>query len=266
MRRVYVERETELASEAASVATTAEATLSQYLRGLDSLGAVLAAHPAVRALDADGTRALFRSVLGDQPTLLNVVDHGPPGRRARQRAAVGRRPDVPAAGRTRGRCSTPTVRRSATSSIGGTTGRPTVVLGYPIRDAPGHVVGVLGIAINLVALGRVFAIVPLPQGSVITLTDRDGRVLASTLEPEKYVGRMIRSDAADPSRVPRTADLAGMEGVPRIFANAPIARGPWLLSVGIPQHEAFVRAVPQWKRNAHDRRALCSSSRSCSRS
>jgi len=249
VRRVYVERENELSSEASSVATTAEATLSQYLRGLDSLGAVLSAYPAVRALDADGTGALFSTVLSDQPTLLNVMimDREGTVRASAIPAAVGRTSPVPPYARQVFDTGRPTISGFLIDS---TSGKPTVVLGYPIVDAPGHVVGVLGIDVNLVALGRVFAIVPLPNGSVMTLTDREGRVLARTLEPEKYVGQMIRSGAADPSRVPRTADLAGMEGVPRIFANVPIARGPWLLSVGIPQHEAFARAVPQWRRNA----------------
>ena len=87
--------------------------------------------------------------------------------------------------------------------IGATSGRPAVVVGYPVPGPAGQVGGVLGIAIDLVALGRVFAIVPLPQGSVITVTDREGRILARTLEAEKYVGRLVRSNAADPSRVPR---------------------------------------------------------------
>jgi two-component system NtrC family sensor kinase len=248
-RRVFAEREADLAGEASTVATTAEATFNQYLRGIDSLGQVLAQHPAVQAMDADAVRPLFQMVLRDQPTLLNIevtdangVVHGS-GLAAEGGRAIALRPYALAILHT-GR---PAVSDFTTGRV---TGRPTVILGYPVRSASGEVTGVLAIGLNLTALGQVFATIPLPPDSVVTLTDRTSRILARTLQPEKYVGTLITQDPSDPSRVPRTADVAGIEGVRRIFANATIPRGPWVLSVGIPRREALMRVLPLWKRSA----------------
>ncbi len=248
-RKVFAEREADLTREASSVATTAEATFNQYLRSIDSLGAVLAQHPAAQAFDTDALGPLFQTVLRDQPTLLNVevadadgVIRGsglPPG----QNRAV--------ALRSYARKVLETGRPAVSDfTIGRVSGRPTVILGYPVRSHAGAVIGVLAIELNLTALGQVFATIPLPPDSVITLTDRTSRVLARTLQPEKYVGTLVTQDASDPSRVPRTLDTVGMEGVRRIYANAPIARGPWLMSVGIPRREALARVIPLWTRSA----------------
>src|SRR5207247_4763912 len=41
----------------------------------------------------------------------------------------------------------------------------------------------------------------------------------------------------------------GVDGVTRIFGNALVERGPWLVSVGIPQTVAVARVRPCWCRN-----------------
>ena len=63
----------------------------------------------------------------------------------------------------------------------------TIVLGYPVRNDAGTVVGVLGFGVNLERLQTVFAAIPLPEGSVVTLTDRTSRVLARSLEPKLQI-------------------------------------------------------------------------------
>lgn len=248
-RRGFVEREAELRGEARSVAASAEASFNQYLRTIDSLGVVLAQHPAVQTFDADAARRLFQTVLREQPTLLNVeVEDGDGGVRG---SGLPEPPGVRAALRPYAR----TVLGTGRPAVGDftrdrVTGRPTVALGYPVRDRAGAVEGVLAIDLNLTALGRVFATIPLPADSVMTLADRRSRVLARTLEPEKYVGTLIAADAADPSSVPATTERAGVEGIRRIFANVTIPRGPWVLSVGIPRREALAGVQPLWRRSA----------------
>ncbi|MGE5243925.1 MAG: sensor histidine kinase [Betaproteobacteria bacterium] len=248
-RRMLVDREAELQNVAASVASTAEATFNQYLRTIDSLGAVLAQHPAVQGLNGDAARPLFRLVLHDQPTLLNVevVDAGGVVRES----GLSTGPEPVAALLPCVRAVLATDHQAVSDLMRDhVTGRPTVVLGYPVRDRGGVVTSVLAISLNLTALGQVFATIPLPPQSVITLTDRTSRVLARTLQPQKYVGTLANSRAADPSLVPATAEGPGVEGIRRIYANAEIARGPWVLSVGIPQREALERTLPLWVRTA----------------
>ncbi len=132
------------------------------------------------------------------------------------------------------------------------TQQPTVVLAYPIPgDADGEApVGVLHFALNLLTLQSAFASIPLPAGSVVTLTDRTSRVLVRSRDARKYVGvRIDASHAANPRDVPRVDVTRGLDGIEEIFGNAVIARGPWLLSVGLPRSLAEARVWPLWRRN-----------------
>jgi hypothetical protein len=63
-----------------------------------------------------------------------------------------------------------------------------IVLGYPIVD-DNAVVGALGLSVHLEALERVLASIPLPPGSVVTLTDANSVVVARSLDASAYVGR-----------------------------------------------------------------------------
>jgi C4-dicarboxylate-specific signal transduction histidine kinase len=109
--------------------------------------------------------------------------------------------------------------------------------------------GVLGFSLNLPRLGRLFAGLTLPPGSTVTLVDRNGRVMARNLEPEKFIGSMFEAPVRDPAAVPRTFTQAGPDGVERFHGNAVIDRGPWLLSVAIPRSEVLARLAPLWRRN-----------------
>jgi C4-dicarboxylate-specific signal transduction histidine kinase len=125
-----------------------------------------------------------------------------------------------------------------------------IVLGYPIV-ADRKVVGVLGLSVHLEALERVLASIPLPPGSVVTLTDANSVVVARSLDAAQYVGRSAAPGgrARNPADVPSTAILTGVDGVERVFGNALVPRGPWLASVGIPTSVALSRTWPIYQRN-----------------
>ena len=110
-----------------------------------------------------------------------------------------------------------------------------IVLGYPIVN-DGAVVGVLGLSVHLEALERVLASIPLPPGSVVTLTDENSVVVARSLDASQYVGRSAApgGHARNPFEVPASAVLTGVDGIERVFGNGVVERGPWLASVGIP--------------------------------
>ena len=217
------------------------ATSASTLRGLDSMASSLVAPPG---RDARSTRRRATRcsphVLRDQPT---ASQH----RRSTDRdgavgapAAVpaGHRPDVAAAAVRRAQVfddrASPPVSELHRRHHHRQADRRARLSGA--RRTGGHVVGVLGLGLNLVALQTVFAHRPLPDGSVVTLTDREGRVLARTLRP-RAIRRAARFDPAPPTPrdVPRTADAAGHGRRRRGSTATPsIDRGPWLLSVGIP--------------------------------
>jgi C4-dicarboxylate-specific signal transduction histidine kinase len=248
-QRTRAERENELREEAGSVAVTAGAYLTQYLSSVDSLAYALAGDPSIIGFDREAADGLFAGVLRDQPLLLNIVlsdragvirGTGLPGRtNPTLTVALPYVMDVVASGK-------PIVSELVT---GASSGKPTIIMAYPVFGRE-RLVGVIGIGLDVVHLQSLFNNVPLPEGSVITLTDAKSRVLARSRDAERYIGRYSEAHPLSPHDVPRTQVHMGVDGIERFYGNAVIDRGPWLLSVGIPTSVALVRLAPLWRRNA----------------
>jgi len=247
--RTIREREIEVQDQAKSIAVTSVAYLNQYLAGLDSLASALSRHPDVGALRESECTRLFAAVLTEQPLILNLMLTGTDG--TIRGSALPIPPD------RRGPVDMPYVSQVAATgqpvvsefSRGRVTGKPTVVFGYPVRNESGAIVGALGLGVNLERLQTVFAAIPLPAGSVITLTDRSSRILARSRESERFIGTIISATPTEPKDMPRTLTSTGMDGIVRIFGNAVVERGPWLLSVGIPKSVVTTQVTPLWRRN-----------------
>jgi C4-dicarboxylate-specific signal transduction histidine kinase len=100
---------------------------------------------------------------------------------------------------------------------------------------------------DLASAQSVIERIALPGGSVITITDDRGVVLARSRDRERYVGKPV--DRAAPARmVPSSQVLEGMDRIERVFANAVYPQGPWLVSVGIPTAVAVERIQPTYQR------------------
>ena len=126
-------------------------------------------------------------------------------------------------------------------------------MAYPVADSNQKTVGVLALAVHLEALEKVFANIPLPRDSVITVTDEQSIVVARSLDSARYVGRSTEGATGSPRplrSIPRTDIRTGVDGVERVYGNAVVARGPWLASVGIPILEASERTAPIDSRNS----------------
>jgi C4-dicarboxylate-specific signal transduction histidine kinase len=242
------EREAEVREQAGAIAATAAAYLNQYLSGIDSMAAALASHPAVFELNRDRCDALFSSILRDQPLLTNIVltdlNGTIKGTGVAARTDLGSTVSMPYVK------DVVTTRKAVVSELttGQLTGKPTIVLGYPVFSGE-RVVGALGLGVNLARLQTVFSSIPLPEDSVITVTDSASRVLARSREPERYIGTVIESRAMAPRDVPPMRVLKGPDGVTRFYGTTVIERGPWVLSVGIPTRIAAARVAPLWWRN-----------------
>jgi C4-dicarboxylate-specific signal transduction histidine kinase len=212
------------------------------------MATALALHPAVIALDRTECDRLFMTVLRDQPLLLNVVltdtdgtikGTGLPSTTPSVTVAAPYVKAVAASGR-------PVVSDLIT---GPSSSRLTIILAYPVRARDGVIRGVLGIGLNLARLQTLFTSVPLPEGSVVTLTDAASRVLVRSRDPEKFIGSVMKNAAAPPQDVPATQTLTGPDGIRRFYGNALVERGPWVLSVGIPTSVVAARVAPLWRRN-----------------
>jgi C4-dicarboxylate-specific signal transduction histidine kinase len=247
--RTRREREQELQEQAGAVAATAVAYLNQYLAGFDQMVSAVTRHPAVVRLDREQCDTLFAAILVEQPLLLNIVLTDPngvlKGTAVEARASLG--PvvslryvqDVVKSGK-------PVVSELTTGQV---SGKPTIILGYPVVDAHQTVIGVLGLGIDLARLQSVFSSIPLPEDSVITITDSQSRVLARSRDAERYIGTVTEPRAVPPSEVAAIQVRTGLDGIPRFYGNKAIDRGQWLLSVGIPTSIVMQRVAPLFRRN-----------------
>ena len=244
--RSRAERQEEVRQEARSVARLAAAYLNQYLDGLDAMASALIRHPAIPALNPAEAAKVFTALLSEQPLLLNIV------LRDRSGLLVAAGADVPA-----DRTSAPAPQyvmdvlrtgRPGVSELfaGPLTGSLTIAQAYPVRAADGSVVGVVALGLNLFQLQRVFDSLALPDGSVVTLVDQRGQILARSPDGEKYIGRTIEVGAVPAPDIGLRSDVDGVE---RFVGVESVARGPWSLSVGIPQTVVADRVAPLWWRN-----------------
>jgi C4-dicarboxylate-specific signal transduction histidine kinase len=103
--------------------------------------------------------------------------------------------------------------------------------------------------LDVKALQTVIQAIPLPDASVITVTDERSTVLARSVHPEQYVGHPTTASPMRLTDIPEFTILVGVDGVERVFANDIYARGPWLVSVGIPTAVAYERVAPIYQRN-----------------
>ena len=251
MRQTYDEHVRQLVSETTTMAATVSVYVNRNLDTADAVAATAARHPALQALDRTAAVPLLQPLTNGRDRLLRnafiATVEGQP-------LAWAQTPDAGVEGRIDSAWikSVADGRQIAVSKMLGEAGDPAhaIILGYPIVSN-GAVSGVLGLSVHLEALERVLASIPLPEGSVVTLTDRNSIVVARSLDASQYVGRNIAPSGKprNPADVPATAILTGADGVERVFGNSLVERGPWLVSVGIPTSVAWSRAWPAFRRN-----------------
>ena len=256
VNRTRLERRAEVHAEAAAIVATSVAYLDRYLRGVDSTASVLVRHPAVvPPITAECSR-LFAGVMRDQPLILDVVLRAPDGT---LRCSGLQARDISPGAMDRHVDEVVSSGHSLVSglTIGAVTHRPTVVMAFPVEGdrSPQHagsrpaVAGVIDFEINLPRLQSLFAGIPVPDGSVITLTDRRGLVLARSRDADRFIGTTMEVSPPDsPGAAPRMSAGADIDGVNRLFASATVGRGGWVMTVGIPGSAVEARLRPLWRR------------------
>ncbi len=238
-----LERQAELTAQSASLAASVSTSLDQYLGAAYALGSTLAQHDAVRSLDPVASQRLFASVLREQPSLVNVVlgdssarllatanSNSPAQRRALDFVHEALRDDRPVL---------------SDLFVASTTGMPLVTLAYPVHDERGALTGMLGLALDLPRIQGAFSAIPVPRGSVVTVMDRSGRIIARSRDAARYVGQQ----GVPASTSAETPSIRDVDGVERLAADAALQRVPWRVSVGIPLAEVRARSLSLWTRN-----------------
>jgi signal transduction histidine kinase len=241
----FNERRDELGEQAQIIALTTASYLSRDLANQDRMAERLSNDPAVRALDPVGTRDLFARVVVGRSQILKLALVLPSGV---QLANVDMAPELdvtiwPAEVFAKGQRIIQPMRVTPSGTL------RYIVLGYPVADASGRIVSALGVYVSLQSLRDAFDALPLPDGSVVNILDLDGRLLTRSLNPERYVGQSLVSRRGT-SRSPLPPQEAiGLDGVNRMYGEALVDAGPWIVRVGAPMALVVQRALALWTRS-----------------
>jgi C4-dicarboxylate-specific signal transduction histidine kinase len=244
----FRERATELGDQTRLVAYTTAAYLNRDLTYLDGTAANLVSNPEIRTLNPSLAETLVRRIIGGHSTIACIDLVRPSGEVvAHAMAAEG---DEMKVGATEwwGRVFH-SGKRVVSPLYVGPSGVHYVVLGYPVRDDANQIVGALGFFVDLKTLRDSVQAIPVPDGSVVNVVDQDGRLLARSLQADRYTGQLLPSDLrpVDYDRGP--TERTGIDGVRRIYSEAAIDNAPWVVSVGMPMSLARNRAASVWARS-----------------
>ncbi len=129
--------------------------------------------------------------------------------------------------------------------IGRITGKPVVVLAYPLRDSTGKQAGMVGASISLLRIQEIFKHLSLKRNEVVTLVDRKGRVVASNLEPETPAIKDVSGETWFREVIKRESGIFEIRysDTERLISFFPSARSGWYATVSIPSEEIY---SPRW--------------------
>lgn len=135
------------------------------------------------------------------------------------------------------------------------SGKAALYFGYPVQHNSNAVGRVLYAALDLELLNQTAARLPLPEGGVISLVDRHGRVLAHWPEAKEWQGKsFVGTPTGEAILAQREGAFIGpsLNGTPRLFAVTPIRNGrnPSLYVItGIPTEISYAQANTGLGRN-----------------
>ncbi len=112
---------------------------------------------------------------------------------------------------------------------------PAFVIAQPLRNGEGTITGVLEISLTLVWFGQQLDQIPLPDGAVALIADRDGTVLARRPDGARYVGKPIPGDNRPLLQGTQTGVslVRDLDGRLMSIAYAPPGYSPTGLAVGV---------------------------------
>ena len=243
------------------MAATVVVYVNRNLEAADAVAVTASRHPSMLQLDPTAATDVLLPLVGGRDRLLGNALHG--RRRTATSLAWARPPDpkvegqagpgLPAAGRRAARDDgEPDARRAGRQRA---RHRPRL----SDHRTDGGVVGVLGLSVHLEALEQVLGSIPLPAGSVVTLTDADSIVVARSLDADAYVGRPTAAPGQqrDPADVPAIGRPS-----PVSTASSACSGTPWSSAGRGSPASAF---PPRWRWRA-PRRSAGATSRSPSAS
>lgn len=227
-----------------SLAAAAGERVSDHVRQVDAVLLVVSQVISPRAADASRNDSLLRALKHSLPAHYNdLAAWSPNGENIgssrdssyRLRSNVSDRKYFRDALRSRGFAfGEPAISRS--------TGEWTVGIARAVVGADGGVVAVVSATTKLEQLSRLLSTSTLPKGSVVTVIGDDGRVLARSLDPMRWIGMDVSGSSPFQQvrgRETGIVELPGLDGVSRLTGYAHSHEMPWIVWVGVPLDAAM---------------------------
>ncbi|MFH0964639.1 MAG: PAS domain S-box protein [Planctomycetota bacterium] len=132
------------------------------------------------------------------------------------------------------------------------TKKPTLNFAYPIADSAGNVQRMVIVSMSLKWLTEKLLTEHLPVGTVLSVLDHNGTVLARTQGTEEWVGKTLPEAPLVAHALRETggvAELRGLDGVNRIYAfqTVPSPGGDFRIVTGIPRQVALADVWRQFR-------------------
>ena len=245
-RATYRERSDELAEETQTLALRAASSIDRELTGLDRMSRNLSTNPEFQRLDPASAEPLLRPQRLQRSLLIEIVLVDVSG------ALIARGGGSADIGSNWTELAAPVLsggERVVSRMQKTASGVHYVTVAYPVRDRSGALVGVLGCYVNPQDMEEALGQQLLPERSVVTVAEVDGRILARNLEPERFIGATMSGWPRADGRIRPPEVRLGVDGIERMYGEATVAGGPWIASVGIPMSVAMDRAVSLWTRS-----------------
>jgi PAS domain S-box-containing protein len=234
--------------EAMQLAVTASSNQDLLVESTRQLLAGLARLPEIRRQNRHACSVLFADLLKEYKRYNNIIAVKPNG----DLWCSG----IPAAGTPNysDRKWFPEVMRTRDFVIGEyvegrITKKPQSSVAYPVLDSMGKVMTILVTGFGLDWLNQFVAINKMSPGSVLNVVDRNGIVLARTLEPEKWVGQAVKDAPIIRTILTQqtqgTYETEGIDGIKRLYAFAPLGtktKGGMYVFIGIDSSVAYARS------------------------
>jgi C4-dicarboxylate-specific signal transduction histidine kinase len=238
----YRERIIDLNDQTRVTATTIAATLSREVTAMDRLTRNLDGRRMFAGPDPGEPARIVRRIQRERPGLLDLALH------VRSGTEVARAVD--SRGELSGNWWSEPVFTRGSKVVAplppSMSAAPSHwVFAFPLMGVGETIVGAAGFLIGIQELLDTYGSVPLPEGSVVSITGPDGRILGRSTGARQYVGQASLSPSGGTAP---NEERGSIDGVRRVFGNVPIDGTPWQLSVGIPVSVALDKTTALWTR------------------
>lgn len=218
---------------------------ARFVADTKGLAAHLATHPALRALNTGRCDRFLTDLLPTLQHVTNVLTVDANGRLLCSATPITAQTPK----------SVPPhywfdeVRRTRATVVGRPargfiTGKWVVTIAEPILDARGRFLGAVGIAMELVRFRPLRGGEDVPEGTAIRILNRDGIVIASMLDEDRWIGRDVSDHAAIKAIIAKgegSLRMPGLDGIDRLIAFRTVRGTNWIAGAGVPAQAAFAQ-------------------------